>query len=120
MFGFTAGSLPYIRNGQMRPLAVTSAARIPELPEVPTMAEAGAAGAEVDVWYGVLAPTGTPPAIVQRLNTEISTAVQELTPRFAELGAYPLRSTPGEYQAFIRSEVVRWREIVRRSDAHVD
>jgi tripartite-type tricarboxylate transporter receptor subunit TctC len=84
------------------------------------MEEAGLTDADVGVWYGVLAPTGTPPTIIDRLNTEIAKAVNGLAPRFAELGASPLNSSPEEFTAFIHKEISRWGEIVKRSNAKVE
>jgi len=120
MFGFTAGVLPYLRAGRLRALAVSSAKRLPELPQLPTMQEAGVEGYEVNVWYGLLAPAGTPNDIVALLNEEAGKTVKELGGRFAELGAYPLSSTPAEFARFIQGEIAKWASVVKRSGAKVD
>ena len=120
MFGFTAGVLPYVRAGRLRALAVSSAKRLPELPQLPTMQEAGVKGYEVNVWYGLLAPAGTPNDIVALLNAEAGKAVKELGARFAELGAYPLYATPAEFARFIQAEIAKWASVVKRSGAKVD
>ena len=120
MFGFTAGALPFIQSGRLRPLAVTSERRLIDMPDLPTMREAGIKGYEVSVWYGVMAPAATPRDIVMRLNLETSKAAADLSDRFAELGAYPLRSTPEQFTAFIREEIAKWAEVVKRSKARVD
>lgn len=77
-------------------------------------------GYEVAVWYGVLAPAGTPQDVVFRLNSETSKSVSELTKRFAELGAYPLHSSPTQFESFIRAEIAKWAVVVKRSGARVD
>jgi tripartite-type tricarboxylate transporter receptor subunit TctC len=120
MFGFTASALPYIKARRLRPLAVTSERRLQDLPGLPTMQEAGVKGYEVNVWYGVIAPAGTPREIVTRLNSASAKAASDLTERFAELGAYPLQSTPEQFTAFVRDEIAKWAVVVKRSNAHVD
>lgn len=120
MFGFTAGVLPHLRAGKLRALAVTSDKRLADLPQLPTMQEAGVKGYEVSVWYGILAPAGTPSDIVTLLNAETGKAVKEIAPKFAELGAYPLHSTPAEFSRFIQAEIAKWAPVVKRSGAKVD
>lgn len=120
MFGFTAGALPFIKSGRLRPLAVTSERRLNDMPDLPTMREAGIKGYEVSVWYGIMAPAATPKDIVTRLNLETSKAARDLSVRFTELGAYPLQSTPEQFSAFIREEIAKWAVVVKRSKARVD
>jgi tripartite-type tricarboxylate transporter receptor subunit TctC len=120
MFGFTAGVLPHIKANKLRPLAVTSEQRLHDFPQLPTMHEAGVKDYEVSVWYGVLAPAGTSTEVVNALNSEIAKAVNELAPRFNDLGAYPLRSSPAQFAAFIKQEIVKWGPVVRRSGARID
>lgn len=120
MFGFTAGVLPHLKAGKLRALGVTSSRRLPDMPDLPTVAEAGVPGYEVSVWYGVLAPAGTPADIVSLLNAEVAKSVKDLTPRFAELGAYPLSSTPAEFGKFIQDEIRKWGPVVKKSGAKVD
>jgi tripartite-type tricarboxylate transporter receptor subunit TctC len=120
MFGFTAGALPFIKSGQLRPLAVTSRARLPDWPDMPTMEEAGISGYEVSVWYGVLAPAGTPREIVDRLAAETTKAVKGLDAKFEEFGAYPLATTPEGFAAFIHDEIRKWADIVKRAGARID
>ena len=117
-------ALPHIRSGKTRALAVTSTARLPVLPDTPTLAEAaGLPGYELMLWFGLLAPSGTPPAIVQRLNREIARAntSPDVRERFAQQGAEPSPAqTPEQFSAFIQREIKRWAEVVRVSGAKVD
>lgn len=111
-----------VRAGTLRALAVATPARLPALPAVPTMAEAGVPGFETAGWFGVVAPRGTPEAIVQRLAKEIGAvlASTEVRERFAAIGAEPMPRGPDAFRAFIAAEVPRWREIVRASGAQLD
>ena len=120
MFGFTAGVLPHLKAGKLRALGVTSSKRLPDMPDLPTLSEAGVPGYEVSVWYGVLAPAGTSGDIVSFLNAEVAKSVKDLTPRFAELGAYPLSASPQEFSKFIQDEIRKWGPVVKRSGAKVD
>jgi tripartite-type tricarboxylate transporter receptor subunit TctC len=121
-FTGTPAVLPHIRSGKLRALAVSSAARIAALPEVPTVAESGYPGFEADQWYGIVAPAGTPPAVVARLNAEINKALAlpDVAQQLAAEGAVP---TPGPPQAFgelIAREIPRWREVVKAGNVKPD
>jgi tripartite-type tricarboxylate transporter receptor subunit TctC len=118
-FASTPGSIPVVKSGKVRALAVTSAKRIAKLPDVPTVAEAALPGYEASVWYGVVAPARTPREIVQRLNTEIARIVAEPAHREKMVAAdfEPTTSTPAEFAAFIRSETVKWAKVVKASGA---
>lgn len=107
-------SMPHIRAGKFRALAITSAERSAQLPDVPTMAEAGVP-MQVTAWFGLLAPTGTPDAEVERLQQSARKAMQtpEVRQRFAELGGVPGGETPAEYDAFIAQERKSWAQIVK-------
>jgi tripartite-type tricarboxylate transporter receptor subunit TctC len=113
-FGAVPGVGPYVRNGRLRALGVSSAARIAAYPDVPTAAQAGLPGFEATLWC-VLAPAGTPLAIVNRLNATITRALQtaDMKQRFVAEGAEPASDTPHEFQAFIKSEIERWAVVVR-------
>ena len=115
-------ALPYIRDGRMRALAVTSAKRSPVLPDVPTLQESGMAGFEVGAWQGVVMPAKTPPEIVNKLNAEISKALKNPTvlEKLAAQGAQPLGSTPEQYGAYLRSEIQRWGEVAKATGAKLD
>ena len=122
MFDNLPGSLPHVKAGKLRALAVTSAARSPLLPEVPTMAEAGVRGYVVDVWFGVVAPKGLPGNVLTRLSGEIAGFARnkEIQRKLAEQGATPLLSTPTEFADRIRSDAEKWAKIVRDAGARVD
>lgn len=109
-------SLPHIKAGKFRALAVTSAARSEQLPEVPTMTEAGVP-MQVTAWFGLLAPAGTPDALVERLRQSARQAMQtpEMRQRFVDLGGVPGGETPAEYDAFIAQERKSWAQIVKAS-----
>src|SRR5687767_3786443 len=115
MFNSIVAILPHIQSGKLRALAVTSRKRSSLLPEVPTLAEAGLPEYEAGSWYGILAPAGTPPAVLQRLHVEITRAVQtpEVQKRLAGEGADVIGSTPQEFAAHIAAELARMREVVR-------
>ena len=111
-----------IRQGKLHPLAVTSAQRITDLPDVPTIAESGYPGFDAATWYGLVAPAGTPEAIITRLNTEFNAALKspELSRRLADEGAQPVGGTPEEFKALIASEIPRWGQVVKDAGAKID
>jgi tripartite-type tricarboxylate transporter receptor subunit TctC len=113
---------PHIRSGKLRALAVIAPARSPALPDVPTIAEAGLADFDVTTWYGVLAPAGTPRAIVARLNQELVRIMHspELKDRLAATGTDPRTSTPEEFAAYIKQEIAKWGDVVRRANLKAD
>lgn len=107
--------LPHIKSGRLRALAVSSPQRIAALPEVPTVAESGYPGFEADQWYGVVAPAGTPAAVVARLNAEINKALvlPEVAQQLAVEGAVPMPGTPQAFGQLIAREIPRWAEVVK-------
>jgi tripartite-type tricarboxylate transporter receptor subunit TctC len=109
-FMTSTSAMPFLKEGKVRPIAVASARRLPQLPNVPTMAESGLPGFEVDSWNGLLAPAGTPPAIVARLQREVAKAVAspELRDPLTAQGAVLVGSTPAEFRAHIAREVGHW------------
>ncbi|CUJ58972.1 Bug family tripartite tricarboxylate transporter substrate binding protein [Achromobacter kerstersii] len=112
----------HVRNGKMRALAVTSAQRVPDLPDVPTIAERGYPGFEAVTWFGLAAPKGVPKDIVDRLNAEFNKALQskELSVKYQEQGARVLTGTPEEFATLIRDDRARWGKIVKDSGARVE
>jgi tripartite-type tricarboxylate transporter receptor subunit TctC len=118
----------HVREGRLRALAVTTATRSAALPDVPTTSEAGFPAVEAMAWFGVQAPTRTPRGVVERIGAEIDAIVREpaTAARIADLGGMPPALTPSggtspaTFEAFIRDEVTRWSEIVRRSGATPD
>jgi tripartite-type tricarboxylate transporter receptor subunit TctC len=107
--------LPFIRSGQLRALGVSGRERSPALPDVPTIAEQGVKDFEATQWYGLVAPAGTPAAIVERLNGELRKilASPETSELFASLGAVPSPSGSAEFREHIAREIVRWERVVR-------
>jgi tripartite-type tricarboxylate transporter receptor subunit TctC len=116
-FEFIAPALPQIKSGALRPLAVTSNRRFSGLPDVPTVAESGVAGYEATAWNGIAAPARTPPAIVERLNKEVNAALAspEVKQRLHGLGVEARGSTPGEFRAFLVSEIAKWKDVIERA-----
>jgi len=114
--------LQQIRTGKLRPLAVTSDKRVDDLPQTPTVGEAGYKGFDAITWFGFLAPAGTPKDIVAKLNTEFSKALQqpELKKRLGDEGADPLGGTPEQFAQVIRDDIARWGKIVKESGVKVD
>ena len=112
----------HVRNGKMRALAVTSAQRVPDMPDVPTIAERGYPGFEAVTWFGLAAPDGVPPEIVQRLNAEFTKALKapDLAKKYQEQGARVLTSTPQEFARLIHDDRIRWGKIVKDSGARVE
>ena len=122
MFPGAPIALPQARAGKLRALATTGEKRAPAAPELPTVAESGYPGYEVSVWYGLLAPAGTPAATINRLQAEIVKVVQlpEIKERWAALGAEPLTNTPEQFAAFIKNDLSKWAKVVHDSGAKVD
>jgi len=108
-------TLPHIQSGRLRALAVTGGKRAPQLPDLPTMAEAGVKGYAVTVWFGMLAPAKTPPEIVQRVQTAIARGIQSpaLRQRLTAMGAEPYGSTPEAFATLLRSEIAKWSKVVK-------
>ena len=122
MFNNLLTALPHVKAGRLRALAVTSAERSPAAPEIPTMAESGLPGYDVSTWYGLLVPAGTPKEIVARLNAEVVRILNlpELKERLRSQGADVIPSTPDQFAAHIRQEMVKWAQVVRQSGARAD
>jgi tripartite-type tricarboxylate transporter receptor subunit TctC len=112
-------ALPYVKDGRLRAIAVTSAKRSSVLPDMPTFAESGLPGFDAAAWQGVVVPAGTPSEIVARLNTELNRALADpgVRARLAVQGADPIGGTPVEYAAYIRAEMPRWAKAVKDSGA---
>ncbi len=121
-FASTPGSLPLLKSGKLKAIAVTSANRIGALPEIPTVAESGLPGYEASVWYGIVAPAKTPPEIVFRLNAEIGKILRERSHRdkIAASDFEVTASTPNEFGGFIRSETAKWAKVIKLSGARAD
>ncbi len=118
-FASTPGVMPSVKAGKLVPLAVTSAKRIAQLPDVPTVAEAGVPGYEASVWYGLVAPAKTPAAIINRLNAEVSKILQDpaMRQKLAANDFEAAGSTPEQFDAYIKSETAKWAKVVKSSGA---
>jgi len=112
----------HVKGGRLRALAVLAPKRDPQLPEVPTMKEAGVEGVEVAVWYGLFAPAATPKEIVQALANAVIRATRdpEIRRRLLEQGAEPVGNTPEEFTTLMREELARWAEVVKVSGARAE
>jgi tripartite-type tricarboxylate transporter receptor subunit TctC len=113
---------PHIKAGKLRALAVVAPQRSSALPEVPTVAEAGLADFEVTTWYGVLVPAGTPRPVITRLNAELVKVMHapEMKEKLAAMGTDPLTSTPEEFAAYIKSEIAKWGDVIRKAGVKAD
>jgi tripartite-type tricarboxylate transporter receptor subunit TctC len=122
MFDNIPVSLQQVRAGKLRALAVTGPARSPVLPELPTVAEAALPGYSITSWFGLYAPSGTSPQIIERLNREANKALAtaQIRRRLTDQGIEPAGGTPGQFADFMRAELVKWGKIVRESGARVD
>ena len=114
-FEGATGIMPYLRSGKLRALAVTSPHRLPELPDVPTMIEAGYPGMPPDAWQAIVAPAGTPAAIVARINGVVNQGLADpqVTSRITGLGGIPQPMSPKDFALFIAEQVQRWADIIR-------
>jgi tripartite-type tricarboxylate transporter receptor subunit TctC len=122
LFGTWASGRGHIQSGRIRALAVSTAKRPKAIPDLPTIAESGVPGYDAGVWYALLAPAGTPPAIVDRLNREMLNVLKR--PDYAKLlfdaAIDPIGSTPQELAAYIRSEMAKWAKVVREAGIRID
>jgi len=114
--------LPQVKAGKLRALGVTTLARSAELPDVPTIAEAGLPGYETVAWFGVFAPAATPPAVLARLNAEINriVATPEFRETLARLGTVPAPGTPEAFAARIAADVAKWKRVVATGNIKID
>ena len=122
VFAGVPGIIAQVRAGKLRALGVSTSTRLPILPDLPTIAEAGVPGYEATQWYGVLAPTGTPRPIVDRLNRELVAGLKtkQMQDRLAADGSEPFSSTPEEFLAFIKVEIARWAPVVKAAAIKAD
>lgn len=117
MFAPTVSAMPFVRQGKLRALAVTTPKRVASLPDIPTVAESGLPGYAFESWFGVLAPAGTPKEIVAALNGEIGKALASpaVRERLLVQGAEPRASTPQEFEQYIKAEIAKLAPVVRQS-----
>ncbi len=122
LFSGAPAVLPFVKAGQLRALAVSSPKRVDALPDVPTMVESGYKNFEADQWYGVVAPTGTPPDVVAKLNAQINAALSspELKARLASEGAIATPSSTQVFGQLILSEIARWKPVIQSGRVKAD
>jgi tripartite-type tricarboxylate transporter receptor subunit TctC len=116
MFSSLIQTTPYVKSGQLRALGTGGTKRNPVLPDVPTIAESGVPGYEANNWWGMLAPAGTPPAIVEKLNKAVSAALDnpDLLKQFRTQGASVEKMAPAEFGKYIESEMAKWKRVVEQ------
>ena len=112
----------HIKGGKLRAIAVTSAARSESMPEIPTLAESGLPGFDVNPWFGLLVPAGTPQGVVNQLNRDINEALAtaDVKDKFSKQGAVPLIMSPAQFAEQLRADLAKWEKVVRDSGARID
>lgn len=122
MFSATSASGAFVKAGKLRALAITSASRSADWPQLPTVAESGVPGFEAYEWNGLFAPAGTPAPVLARLEKETRAALEsaELRKRLADLGVQSVGSSSAEFQRFIQAETAKWAQVVKTSGIHAD
>ena len=116
LWGSAPSTLPHVKNGRLRAIAVSTAQRSPAAPDVPTAAESGIAGYDVALWHGLIAPKGVPAAVVSRLNGELNKALKtkEMSDRLAADGVVPAGGTPEQFTSIIRRDIETWGRIIKK------
>ena len=122
MFDNLANAMPQVKAGKLRALAVTTAERSKLAPELPTMAEAGLQGFDISTWFGLFAPAGTPGDVIAKWNAEVAKILNspDMREKLVAQGAEPAPTTPEQFAAFVKSEIVKYAKIVKASGAKVD
>ena len=121
-FANYSDALAHMKSGRLRPLGMTSARRFPQSPDVPTIAEAGLPGYQVDSWNGLLAPAGTPPEVLERVAAAVRKGYDDPNTRrrLEEMGTQPVGDTPAQFRAFVQGELKKWRDFVKQSGIKVE
>jgi tripartite-type tricarboxylate transporter receptor subunit TctC len=122
MFATTSGVMGFLKNGQVRALAVTTLKRTPALPDIPTMDEAGLPGFEATTWHGLVAPAGTPSAVIAALNRAIAETLQDadVQHKLSGLGIDIAPDTPEQFAAYIKAEIPKWAAVIKTSGAKME
>lgn len=115
MFDNLVALMPHFKSGKLRPVAVTTMKRHPQLPDVPTLSESGVKGFEAVAWFGMVAPPGTPKEVINKLNAEVVKALNtpELRQRLTDGGSEVIGNSPEEADKFLKSEIVKWGKVVK-------
>jgi tripartite-type tricarboxylate transporter receptor subunit TctC len=115
-------AMPHVKSGKLKALAVTSPRPVALLPGIPTVAEAGFAGYEVNNWQGLMAPVGTPKEVIAKLHEEVSKALKapDVVDRLALVATEPVASTPAEFADFLQAEITKWGKVIKQSGARAD
>jgi tripartite-type tricarboxylate transporter receptor subunit TctC len=122
MLDTAASAMPHVRSGKLRALALSAPRRSPELPDLPTFAEAGLPQYDTNAWYSMHAPAGTPPEIVRRLNAELVAILKDpdILARFKQLATDPVGNSPEEFAAFVRVELDKYARVIRAAGIKLD
>ena len=122
MFDFMITSLPHVKEGKLRALAVTGAKRSPQVPDLPTVSEAGVPGYEASTWFAVMAPAGTPQPMIAKLNRELNAALKQpdIEARLTELGAEPLGGTPDDAAKLLKNEIGKWADVIKSAHIQIE
>ncbi|WP_286997306.1 MULTISPECIES: Bug family tripartite tricarboxylate transporter substrate binding protein [Comamonas] len=121
MFDNMPSAIQHVRSGKLRPIAVTTAKRSPELPDVPTIAEAGVPGYEATSWFGLWSVAGTPQPVLDKLHASLTKVLKDpaVSKKIADQGGEVVIETPAQFDAFIKSEAAKWGKVVKESGAEV-
>lgn len=122
MFMVATAAVPYVKAGRLRALGVTTTSRLPSMSDLPTIAESGLPGYESMQWYGLLAPAGTPEEVLSFLNAHVVRIIQnpEMQQRLVNNGAIPVGSGREQFTSHIKSEMVKWAHVIKKSGARAD
>jgi tripartite-type tricarboxylate transporter receptor subunit TctC len=122
MISSMIATLPQVRSGKLRMIAITTAKRAKALPDVPTIAESGVPGYEATLWYGILAPARTPEPIIRRMNAELGTALKapDVVEKLSTQAVEPHHTSPEQFGTLIRSELAKWEKVIRTSGVKSD
>lgn len=118
MFSTMLSGMPLVKGGRMRALAITSAARSPLMPDLPTMSEAGLKGFELTTWYGIVARAGTPKPVIEQIASDIAAVLKtpEVAGKIAAEGSQVVASSPDQFSGFLSAEVKKWAEVVKHAN----
>ena len=122
IFNNPLASMPYIKSGRLRGIAVSGAKRLPAMPDIPTVAESGFPGFEATIWLGMLLPAATPRDIVARLNSDLVKIVQrrEVQDWLSQQGLQPLGNTPEQFSARLKTDIEKWDKVIREAGVKIE